>query len=214
MNLTNTRRNELSTVPYLNLVLDGITQRANLVFRAEHTDDGAHTDISADSVTADAIAGETVTAVGAVTGTPVRSTAGVFERGRSVAMGESTSYTPTWTASGSAPTLGNGTLIGRSCRVGLLVFVQIQFTFGSTSAAGTGVWSFSLPTAAASTTFPGALSAVLLDSGTAHYVAAGRLATTTTVSVVADTSNGIGDGSPFVWATGDTVTIEGWYLGT
>jgi hypothetical protein len=53
MNVINERRNELSGVPFLNNAIDGLTSRINHVFRQEHTDDGAHTDITATSVTAE-----------------------------------------------------------------------------------------------------------------------------------------------------------------
>ena len=54
-------------------------------------------------------------------------------------------YTPTWTASGTAPALGNGTITGYWSRQGNQISVEIDFTIGSTSTVGTGDWSFSLP---------------------------------------------------------------------
>jgi hypothetical protein len=61
MNLENARRNELSGIPFLNNAFDWLISRINLVFRAQHTDDGAHTAITATSVTVEEdvdIAGE------------------------------------------------------------------------------------------------------------------------------------------------------------
>lgn len=57
------------------------------------------------------------------------------------------SYAVSWTASGSAPSLGNGALLGWWTRIGNMMGVQITLTIGSTTTTGTGFWSFSLPVA-------------------------------------------------------------------
>jgi hypothetical protein len=67
-----------------------------------------------------------------------------------VAAGDWTTYTPTWTSTGTAPTAGNGTFAGRYARLGKTVLLEMYVLFGSTSNAGTGEWRFSLPVAAAS----------------------------------------------------------------
>lgn len=51
MNLTNGFRAELDHIPYLNAALDFLIARINLVFTTEHSADGAHTDVTATSVT-------------------------------------------------------------------------------------------------------------------------------------------------------------------
>lgn len=56
-----------------------------------------------------------------------------------------TSYTPTWTSSGTAPALGNGTLVGRYMKVGRTVTCQVNLITGSTTTYGTGNYSFALP---------------------------------------------------------------------
>ncbi|MFI9344918.1 hypothetical protein ACIG0D_27185 [Streptomyces sp. NPDC052773] len=60
-----------------------------------------------------------------------------------------TSYTPTWTSS-TAPSLGNGTLVGRYMKIGRTVFVVIHLTTGSTTTYGSGSYNWSLPVTAAS----------------------------------------------------------------
>jgi hypothetical protein len=55
------------------------------------------------------------------------------------------SYTPTWTSTGTAPTLGNGTITGQYRRVGDSIDVIVRFVSGSTSTAGTGKWQFTIP---------------------------------------------------------------------
>lgn len=63
-----------------------------------------------------------------------------------------TSYVPSWTATTTNPTLGNGTLTGKYLQAGKLVIFRIELTIGSTTTAGSGVYSLSLPVATAHST--------------------------------------------------------------
>lgn len=75
------------------------------------------------------------------------------------------SYTPTWTAETTGPTLGNGTLTGRFDRHDKDVKATGFLEIGSTTTTGTGAYSFAIPLqAAASRDFVG--SVWLRDSGT------------------------------------------------
>lgn len=81
-----------------------------------------------------------------------------------------TSYTPTWTASGTNPTLGNGTITGKYKQRGKVVDVRLTLTVGSTSTIGTGIYFFSLPVANATTEISGIDShGWLLDTSTGLY---------------------------------------------
>ncbi len=145
-----------------------------------------------------AAAGSVSVALGNVTG----YTLPYLESGYSVTSSTTphSTYTPTWTGSGSNPTLGNGTLTGRYYKRGNRVTVTIQLTFGSTSNAGNGTWTFSLPYTPIGLTMG---SAKILDTGTTHFICAAN----------ADTGGltlyGNGDivthNNPMVWATGDTL---------
>lgn len=73
-----------------------------------------------------------------------------------------TSYTPTWTSTSTAPVLNNGTLTGRYMKIGRNVLCQINLTAGSTTTYGTGNYSFSLPSTAASSGQATVGSAMLL----------------------------------------------------
>lgn len=56
------------------------------------------------------------------------------------------SYTPllqSW--DGLAPSLGNGTLVGRYAQIGKTVFMRAVLTVGSTTQRGTSYWTISLP---------------------------------------------------------------------
>lgn len=129
-----------------------------------------------------------------------------------------TTYTPTWSSSGGTPvTVGNATTTGRWKRWGKQIFFDINFTFGSTSAQGTGnTWLFSLPSTADATTF-GAFSATIFDAGTGSFAANATMNSSTTVSLVRADSAGdgtvTGNNSPIAtWATGDGIKISGWYF--
>lgn len=58
-----------------------------------------------------------------------------------------TSFTPTWTSTGTQPVLGNGTISGRYLQAGKLVIYRGRLDMGSTTTYGTGTWNFSLPVA-------------------------------------------------------------------
>ncbi|WP_030333835.1 hypothetical protein [Streptomyces sp. NRRL B-1381] len=80
-----------------------------------------------------------------------------------------TAYTPAWTSSGTAPSLGNGNVSGRYMKFGRTVHVVITLTWGSTTTPGSGNLSFSLPAAAASA-FPGTLNATCTTTGTVNFM--------------------------------------------
>ena len=56
-----------------------------------------------------------------------------------------TAYTPTWGASTSNPSIGDGTVSGLWRRVGECIEAQIEVVMGSTTTYGTGTYTFSLP---------------------------------------------------------------------
>jgi hypothetical protein len=56
-----------------------------------------------------------------------------------------TTYTPTWTASTTNPTIGNGTLQGRYIELGSAVFGEVRIVAGSTTSRGSGTYAISLP---------------------------------------------------------------------
>lgn len=64
-------------------------------------------------------------------------------------LGAWAAYTPAWTGSTGNPSLGNGTLTGRYCRIGDLVVCQGRLIAGSTTTFGSGTYSISLPVTSA-----------------------------------------------------------------
>lgn len=63
-------------------------------------------------------------------------------------------FTPTWQSTGTAPTLGNGTLTGVYSCHGAAVTVTYDLTFGSTTTVGSGDFQFLLPFAPALVAVP------------------------------------------------------------
>lgn len=56
-------------------------------------------------------------------------------------------FTPGITAQNSAPTLGNGTLLGWYKRMGRHCWIKLYFSSGTTTSGGTGSFSFTIPVA-------------------------------------------------------------------
>lgn len=138
-----------------------------------------------------------------------------------------TDYTPVWRAeSGTAPSLGNGTLAGSYAKLGTVVHVRIYLKIGSTTnlsaQSADANWTFSLPAP------PPALPVWKLDgrilgaeafdsSDNLLFQGSGLLSTANggVVRSLRDTlagSTGLWDKSlPFAWAAGDVLSIHGTY---
>lgn len=125
-----------------------------------------------------------------------------------------TAYTPTWGNTGTANTLGNGTISGNYIQIGKLVFFDMTLTWGSTTASGNGTWTFTAPVAG--TTLFG-FSIVMSDSGV--YYNGGVLGSSSTVYQAEAISSGtptqftgVTATVPFTWATSDFLYTRGWYF--
>lgn len=126
--------------------------------------------------------------------------------------GTTSTWNPTWTGSGGNPDIGNGTLNARYIQFGKLVWIDLHIVFGSTTSAGTGSWSFSLPVTAANANGQ-SMSCVLFDSGTNYRTGVGFLSSTTILRGMIDSaSDYVGAGVPITWASGDEIRISGWYI--
>lgn len=132
-----------------------------------------------------------------------------------VPAGFTASYTPVWTTTGTAPAIGNGTLTGRYYRFEKLVHFVMRFAAGSTTTFGTGSFQFSTPTSISTVNNFG-FPAVLLDQGTAFYTRAqgiGYVASLVDKFIVIDSAGTtVTATSPFTWANGDELLVQGTYL--
>jgi hypothetical protein len=125
------------------------------------------------------------------------------------------SYTPSWTSSGTAPALGNGTITGKYKQIGKTVFVRVHLSLGSTSTTGTGNWRFTLPIAASSSDGV-VMPATFLDNGVNWYTGTVTCAYDGSTSYVvpltsASPSTAVTTAVPFTWATADALTFNGSY---
>jgi hypothetical protein len=132
-----------------------------------------------------------------------------------VTAGYTDTYTPVWTTSGVAPSLGNGTLTGRFYRFDKFVFFSINFTAGSTTTFGTGNFQFTTPTAVSASNNYG-YPAVVLDTGTAWITRLqgnGPVAGLSDQFLILDASgNAVTSTNPMIWANGDQLLLQGSYL--
>lgn len=127
-------------------------------------------------------------------------------------------YTPTWTAATTAPSLGNGSLAGRYRQVGKTVDVLIRLVIGSTTGLGLGNWNFTLPVAAKGG-IGSTLHVAAAISGTVNsfmgFTAELSGASTGTLFYpnqgLTGDWNAITGGAPSGWASGDTLRVFGRY---
>lgn len=131
-----------------------------------------------------------------------------------------TAFTPTWDASGVAPSIGNGTLAGLRYKLGRLCFFSFRLIGGTTTNFGTGVWEFGIPFAmhpdwqsGVNTFFPALVN--MNNSGT-EFLGVVRDGTTNVKIGIKErvTLALIGATSPFTWGTGDFMSCAGAFFTT
>jgi hypothetical protein len=123
-----------------------------------------------------------------------------------------TSFTPTWVN----VTVGNATNQGKYCQIGKVVFVKINFIFGSTTSF-TGSIQVTNPIAGTGT-IGGFQSGIrILDAGTAFYQGFCGVFTSVTEALIANVAGTypalavINATTPFTWATNDEIQFSYWY---
>lgn len=132
-----------------------------------------------------------------------------------------TAYTPVWTATGTAPVIGNGTITGKSFKIGKYCTFSMRMTAGTTTTFGTGAWIFSLPYATTASQDQFSAMAYMVDSsGPASYPGMTAITDTTHFAVNFSRVTGVGNPiihinvnvyDPFIWASGDYIAITGTY---
>lgn len=128
-----------------------------------------------------------------------------------------TAYTPAWSTSGSAPSIGNGTLTGFWQRNGETINLSIIFIAGSTTTFGTGDWYFSLPgtlSADGNKIISGGMKgwAYLTDD---NVTTARKFAKVTSHSdrtklrvIPTDTNSDVTSAVPWTWAQNDVIQLS------
>jgi len=122
-----------------------------------------------------------------------------------------TAYTPTWTSTGTAPAVGNGTW--PQCaysQVGKTISFTLKFFTGTTTTYGTGTYIFSLPVGA-STSAGDAFAVEALIGGVTYTGTAARAAGTAVGLYVYFGSAVMTPTTPGTLANGDHIYISGTY---
>jgi hypothetical protein len=140
--------------------------------------------------------------------------AGALTVGGVVTLAAPAAYTPAWTNTGTANSLGNGTITGLWEKVGKRVNFQATLTWGSTTSAGNGNWVISLPATTVSTVVGDSL--LYDNSATTQYrtLLAFQAASSTTIFPCSASSPAVaiaGGATPFTWATSDFLIVSGWF---
>ena len=132
-------------------------------------------------------------------------------------LGNWNSYTPTWTSTGTAPSLGNGSLTGRFCVLdNKTIAFQAHLVTGGTSTYGSGNYRLSTPPGFnAVTTYEQFVNGKAYDaSANLAYMGQGNLGTAG-VSLMQFTNGGALQSAnatqPFTWASGDHLRVHGIY---
>ena len=127
------------------------------------------------------------------------------------------SYTVSWTAATTNPSIGNGTLSGRYVQIGKTCILVVGLVMGSTTTYGSGNWAFSLPKSAVNTAginFYGV--AHIRKSGTANYERIAEIiphVSTTVINAFIDPTPGsnsfnISATVPLTWGDGDALGFQ------
>jgi hypothetical protein len=123
-----------------------------------------------------------------------------------------TAFTPAWTSTGTAPSLGNAVVFARYMRLGKFVHYAGSIVFGSGSTFGTGNYRFSLPVSAGIVaTGRGGLVTGFDASATQQVLGFAYTATASTFAAQYPSAWPTGtpieyaQTTPFTWASGDSI---------
>jgi len=128
------------------------------------------------------------------------------------------SYTPVWTASGTNPVIGNGTIEGYYKIIGKTCFVRGNIAMGNTTTFGSGEWYVSMPFIAKHADAI-LFTATLLDNSSAWYNATmvgaragfNDKAPMQYVNYTNGTASDVNATQPFTWTTSDRFIWNGSY---
>lgn len=131
-----------------------------------------------------------------------------------------TSFTPVWTTAGTPPTQTGATLSGRYARIGNTVFYDSKLIWGAGTAAGTGIWRFTMPTSVSSFVTSDTIigQAHGVDNGNNDYHGYALWKPANTAADIEFYAGGGGGAmsstsatSPFTWGSTDFLYIHGNY---
>lgn len=123
-----------------------------------------------------------------------------------------TAFTATWTSSGAAPTLGNGTAQGYYKKIGRTVHFRFRIVIGTTSGAGSGTYTFGgLPTPASGNGQPlTGMSGLVIGSG-GTFPLGTQQSTTTSFTARAGSGAVVTEAAPTALGVGSSYDFTGTY---
>lgn len=127
-------------------------------------------------------------------------------------QGATIAYTPTWTAAGGSPAIGNGTLTGKYFLRGRSCWVDVHWVAGGTTNFGTGVYKFTVPFTGVATDGAALLSALgtcaIFDNGTNYRSGFAEMILTTALCGVIDSAaDNVGATIPITFVSGDELRL-------
>ncbi len=131
-------------------------------------------------------------------------------------MGAWTTYTPSFTADGAAPTIGNGTLIGKYTQINKLIFFVAHISAGTTTNFGSGNLHLSIPkdnlAAYIGPPFPQFFGR-LYNPATGQSLTVTAVVASPNLFTMYEANNGypITSTNPFTLGSGVDITITGFY---
>jgi len=144
-----------------------------------------------------------------VTGAPPNPGTGPFGSVALTAYDAWTSYAPTWTSSGTPPTIGNGAVSGAYRKEGRTVHFRVRVIAGSTTTFGTGTWIFTTPFDVLT---GGAVGThAILDSGVAWYHGNASVIVAVNTIYLGRATGFVSQGTPVTLGSGDSIYVEGTY---
>jgi hypothetical protein len=135
------------------------------------------------------------------------------ERFASRILGPFRPYTPTWTATTTNPTIGNGSLDGEWREFGDLVWLRIEMTAGSTTTFGSGFYGFSLPFRAHGSRKQAITGLIHSATATRRWTIEGYIpANNLTIDRVHYDGGSLTGTAPVALASGDSIVMQGFYV--
>lgn len=123
--------------------------------------------------------------------------------------GEWEAYSPIWDAATTLPAIGNGVLNGAYVALGDVVDVGIYLSLGSTTAQGSGAWSFSLPPGMSVHSSFALNGAGSCSDGSLHTLTAfASPGWTSMIALRPSTDATVEPGSPWTFVAGDWLALS------
>jgi hypothetical protein len=116
----------------------------------------------------------------------------------------SSSWTPfstTWTSTGTAPVLGNGTITTFYNQVGKTVNWRGQMLFGSTTTFGTGIWLLTMPVTSVDSRWVGS-AMYTHTTAVSRQIGVPFPNSTTQIVFYTTTAGQVTNTAPFTWTSG------------